>query len=187
MQRRSLAEILTGAVVLLVALGFLVYAVGNSGRSLAGTNGITLTARFDRIDGLQPGADVRIGGVKVGSVVGQHIDPTTFLVVLQMQVDGALRLPTDTSAEITSESLLGGKYLSLVPGGEDKTLGNGDTITITQSAVSLESLLGRFIFSVTQMNANREEEGQQQQEGGANAPATPAPAPRAAPQGGRAP
>jgi phospholipid/cholesterol/gamma-HCH transport system substrate-binding protein len=189
MQRRSLAEILTGAVVLLVAIGFLVYAVGNSGRSLAGTNGISLTARFDRIDGLQPGADVRIGGVKVGSVVGQNIDPTTFLVVLRMQVDGALRLPTDTSAEITSESLLGGKYLSLVPGGEDKVLADGGTITITQSAVSLEALLGRFIFSVTQMNANREEEGQQDNGGNASAqPAAPAPQGNARPpQGNRAP
>lgn len=183
MQRRSLAEILTGAVVLLVAIGFLVYAVGNSGRSLAGTNGINLTARFDRIDGLQPGADVRIGGVKVGSVIEQRIDPTTFLVVLKMQVDAALRLPTDTSAEITSESLLGGKYLSLVPGGADQVLANGGTITITQSAVSLESLLGRFIFSVTQMNTNRDEEGQDN----SATPAQPATPPHATTPGTRAP
>jgi phospholipid/cholesterol/gamma-HCH transport system substrate-binding protein len=167
MQRRSLAEILTGAVVLLVTIGFLVYAVNSSGRSLGGgANAISLTARFDRIDGLQPGADVRIGGVKVGSVVEQRIDPRTFLVVLRLQVDGNLRLPADSSAEITSEGLMGGKYVALVPGGEEKVLANGDTITITQSSVSLESLLGRFIFSVTQMNASREGENQQ---GGGNA------------------
>lgn len=181
MQRRSLAEILTGAVVLLVAIGFLVYAVGNSGRSLAGGNGITLTARFDRIDGLQPGADVRIGGVKVGSVIDQQIDPATFLVVMKIRVEGSLRLPSDTSAEITSESLMGGKYVALVPGGEEKTLADGDTITLTQSSVSLESLLGRFIFSVTQMNANREGEGQQH-DNSASQPGTPP-----AQQGNRAP
>lgn len=172
MQRRSLAEILTGAVVLLVALGFLIYAVGSSGRTLSGTGGIDLTARFDRIDGLQPGADVRIGGVKVGSVVDQRIDPTTFLAVLRLQVDGTLKLPTDTSAEITSESLLGGKYVALVPGGEEKVLANGDQITITQSAVSLESLLGRFIFSVTELASSRNDENQDK-DGGDAAPASP--------------
>ncbi|MBO1076417.1 outer membrane lipid asymmetry maintenance protein MlaD [Roseomonas marmotae] len=171
MQRRSLAEILAGAVVLLVALGFLVYAVSNSGRSLASGNGIELTARFDRIDGLQPGADVRIGGVKVGSVTSQEIDPATFLAVLKLRVNDNLKLPTDTSAEITSEGLLGGKYVALVPGGEEKVLASGDQITLTQSSVSLESLLGRFIFSVTQMSSDKP-----QNESEEAAPAAPAPA-----------
>jgi len=155
MQKRSLAELLTGAVVLLVAGLFLVYAVTGSGRSLAGGPGMSLTARFDRIDGLGAGADVRLAGVKIGQVVGQRIDPETFLAVLTLRVDAGLRLPTDTSAEIQSESLLGGKYVALVPGGSDRLLRDGGEITITQSAVSLESLLGRFIFSVTEMNQNR--------------------------------
>ena len=78
-----------------------------------------------------------------------------------MRVEAGLRLPEDTSAEITSEGLLGGKYISLVPGGSEKMLGNGGRITETQGSVSLESLLGKFIFSVTQMNTQ-----QQQREGG---------------------
>jgi phospholipid/cholesterol/gamma-HCH transport system substrate-binding protein len=172
MQRRSLAEILTGAVVLLVAIGFLIYAVGNSGRSLAGGPGqLTLTAKFDRIDGLQPGADVRIGGVKIGSVVDQRIDPTTFLAVLKLSVDNTLKLPSDSSAEITSESLLGGKYVALVPGGSDTTLKDGGDISITQSAVSLESLLGRFIFSVTELAASKDDSGTA--EGAAGTASTP--------------
>lgn len=165
MQKRSLAEILTGAVVLAVAIVFLAYAVTGSGRALT-TAGLSLTARFDRIDGLAPGADIRIAGVKVGQVVGQRIDPATFLAVLSLRVDSSLRLPTDTSAEIQSEGLLGGKYVALVPGGSDRFLRNGGEITITQSAVSLESLLGRFIFSVTEMNQGR----------GGDQPAQPAPA-----------
>lgn len=155
MQKRSLPELLTGAIVLLIAGAFLVYAVTGSGRSLTSGPGITLTARFDRIDGLAAGADVRLAGVKVGQVVGQRIDPETFLAVLTLRVDEGLRLPTDTSAEIQSESLLGGKYVALVPGGADRFLRNGSQITITQSAISLESLLGRFIFSVTEMNQQR--------------------------------
>jgi phospholipid/cholesterol/gamma-HCH transport system substrate-binding protein len=155
MQKRSLAELLTGAIVLVVAAIFLVYAVTGSGRSLAGGPAISLTARFDRIDGLGPGADVRLAGVKVGQVTSQRIDPESFLAVLTLRVDASLRLPSDTSAEIQSEGLLGGKYVALVPGGSDRILRDGQEITITQSAVSLESLLGRFIFSVTEMNQGR--------------------------------
>lgn len=167
MKKRNLAELLTGAVVLLVAGGFLLYAVAGSGRSLTGGPGINLIARFDRIDGLGAGADVRLAGVKVGQVVAQRIDPETFLAVLTLRVDAGLRLPSDTSAEIQSESLLGGKYVALVPGGSERILAAGGEITITQSAVSLESLLGRFIFSVTEINQNRG--------GDQGAPGAPAP------------
>lgn len=167
MQKRSLAELLTGAAILAIATLFVLHAVTGSGRSLTGGAGMTLTARFDRIDGLGAGADVRLAGVKIGQVVAQRIDPESFLAVLTLRVDAGMRLPSDTSAEIQSESLLGGKYISLVPGGSDRLLQDGGEITITQSAVSLESLLGRFIFSVTEMNQNRPQE----------TPAQPAPAP----------
>ena len=150
MQGRSIVEVLAGAVVLLVTAGFLVFALTNSGRSSVSGPGLTLSAKFDRIDGLAPGADVRIAGVKVGSVVSQRIDQQSFLAVLTFRIDGGLRLPSDTSAEIASEGLLGGRFVSLVPGGADRILRDGGEITITQSAISLESLLGRFIFSMTE-------------------------------------
>jgi phospholipid/cholesterol/gamma-HCH transport system substrate-binding protein len=161
MSRRNVAEILAGALVLAVAAVFLFYAVTHSGRTL--TQGYALTARFDRIDGLAQGADVRVSGVKVGSVVEQRIDPETYLAVVTMRIDPAIRLPADTSAEITSESLLGGRYVALVPGGSERMLADGGTIEATQSAVSLEALLGRFIFSVTDLVSavGREAQGQQ--------------------------
>ncbi|WP_421991417.1 outer membrane lipid asymmetry maintenance protein MlaD [Roseococcus sp.] len=152
MKGRSIAEVATGAIVLAAAGIFLVYAVLQSGRSPQ-TSGIALTAQFDRIDGLNSGADVRIGGVKIGSVTDLRIDPRTFQAEVAMRVRSDLRLPNDSSAEITSEGLLGGKYVSIVPGGADRLLADGGRITETQGSVSLESLLGRFIFSVTQVNA----------------------------------
>jgi phospholipid/cholesterol/gamma-HCH transport system substrate-binding protein len=152
MKGRSLAEVGAGAVVLLVAAIFLAYAVLHSGRGAVSADGMALTARFDRIDGMSNGADVRIAGVKVGIVTDSRIDPETFGAIVTMRVDRNLRLPTDTSAEVTSEGLLGGKYISLVPGGSERLLADGGRITETQGSVSLESLLGRFIFSVTQMN-----------------------------------
>ncbi len=175
MKGRSLAEVATGGVVLLVAVVFLAYAVLHSGRGTASADGMTLTARFDKIDGISNGADVRIAGVKVGSVTDSRIDPQSFGAMLTMRVDRSLRLPDDTSAEITSEGLLGGKYVSLVPGGSEKLLADGSRITETQGSVSLESLLGRFIFSVTQMNSQNQE-GAQAQPQGARTGAAPAPA-----------
>jgi phospholipid/cholesterol/gamma-HCH transport system substrate-binding protein len=168
MNRRNVAEILAGALVLAVAAVFLFYAITHSGRSL--TQGYTLTAKFDRIDGLPQGADVRLSGVKIGSVVDQRIDRETYLAVVTMQIDPGIQLPVDTSAEITSEGLLGGRYVALVPGGSDRMLPAGGVIEATQSAISLEALLGRFIFSVTDLvsTVGREAQGQQP------APATPA-------------
>jgi phospholipid/cholesterol/gamma-HCH transport system substrate-binding protein len=170
MQGRSLAEVATGAVILAVALLFLGYAVLNSGRGpvMGSGEGVRLSARFDRIDGLSSGADVRIAGVRVGSVTDTRIDPQTFGAELTMRLDRDLRLPDDTSAEVTSEGLLGGRYVSLVPGGSDKVLADGGRITQTQGSVSLESLLGRFIFSVTQINTNgQNQQGQGAPDGGA--------------------
>lgn len=175
-QGRNWAEILTGAVILVVAGAFLVFAIGQSGRSLGG-GGINLTARFDRIDGLSPGADVRIGGVKVGSVVEQHIDPRTYLAVLRLNLQSGISVPEDSSAEITSESLLGGKYVALVPGGSDAMLKDGGEVTITQSAVSLESLLGRFIFSVTELSSQSAQKPEGQAAPGEAPPGGAAPAP----------
>lgn len=151
MKGRSLAEVLTGAVILCLAAGFLVYAVVQGGRTPQSA-GIALTAEFDRVDGLNPGADVKIGGVKIGSVSDLRIDPRTFQAVVTLRVRSDLALPADSSAEVSSEGLLGGKYVSIVPGGADRLLRDGGRITETQGSVSLESLLGRFIFSVTQMN-----------------------------------
>jgi phospholipid/cholesterol/gamma-HCH transport system substrate-binding protein len=147
MRHRSIVEVLTGAVVLLVAAGFLAYAVANSGRTSA--SGYPLYARFEHIDGLGVGADVRLAGVKVGSVTDARIDPQSFQAIVRLSLRDDIKLPKDSAAIITSESLLGGKYLSLQPGGDEAILQAGQTITITQSSVSLEELLGKFIFSMT--------------------------------------
>jgi len=147
--RRNIGEILVGAAVLLVAAAFLGYAVAHSGRS--STSGYELHASFDHIDGLNVGSDVKLAGVKVGSVLDARIDPKTYLATVTLSVRDGIELPKDTSAEVTSEGLLGGKFLGLTPGGDTTMLKPGQAITITQGSVSLEQLLGKFIFSVTNM------------------------------------
>jgi phospholipid/cholesterol/gamma-HCH transport system substrate-binding protein len=151
MANRGIGEILTGAAVLLVAAGFLGFAVAHSGRTTA--SGYKLHASFDHIDGLNQGADVRIAGVKVGNVLDMHVDPKSFLAEVTLSVNDKIHLPKDTSAEITSESLLGGKFLNLSPGGDAQDIPAGGTISITQSSISLEQLLGKFIFSATSLGS----------------------------------
>jgi phospholipid/cholesterol/gamma-HCH transport system substrate-binding protein len=150
MARHGIAEVVTGALVLLLAAGFLAFAVAHSGNTGV-SKGYKLYAGFDHIDGLTQGADVRIAGVKVGSVTRTRVDPKTFLAVVTLSVSDDIHLPKDTSAEITSESLLGGKFLNLSPGGATEDLKPDGTITITQSSISLEQLLGKFIFSATSL------------------------------------
>jgi phospholipid/cholesterol/gamma-HCH transport system substrate-binding protein len=149
MARRNAAEVAAGLLVLVVAIGFLAYALATSGA--ASVPGYRLSAQFDRIDGLSIGSDVRMAGVKVGSVVSTGIDPKSYLAVVGFTVQNDIKLPTDSSAAVASDSLLGGKYLALVPGGNDQMLAAGGRVTVTQSSVSLEDLLGKFIFSVTDL------------------------------------
>jgi phospholipid/cholesterol/gamma-HCH transport system substrate-binding protein len=154
MGRHGVAETLTGALVLVVALAFLAYAVAHSGRTAG--SGYTLEARFDHIDGLSVGADVRIAGVKIGTVTEARVDPKSFVAIVSLTVRDDIQLPKDSAASIVSESLLGGKYISLSPGGDDTDLKPGQTIAITQSSVSLEELLGKFILSVTSLNGSKD-------------------------------
>jgi phospholipid/cholesterol/gamma-HCH transport system substrate-binding protein len=158
MARHGAAETLTGAAVLAVALGFLGYAVAHSGRSSG--SGYPLEARFDHIDGLNVGGDVRIAGVKVGTVTEERIDPKSFYAIVTMTVRDDIKLPKDSGASITSESLLGGKYISLSPGGDETIFKPGQMMTITQSSVSLEELLGKFIFSVTSLNPSKDKDNE---------------------------
>ncbi len=146
MAKRSVAEVATGVVVLAVTAGFLAYALANTGRSAA--TGLALTAKFDNVGTLAAGADVRLSGVNVGRVVNTEIDPKSFQAVVHLTVQPELKLPTDSSAVISTGGLLGSPFITLSPGGADDVLKENSTITITQSATNLEDLLGKFIFNV---------------------------------------
>lgn len=145
--KRNVVESLLGALVLLVAVGFFVWAYARA--DVGDPGGYTLTAKFDRVDGLETGGAVRISGIRVGQVLGQRLDPVSFRAEVSFSVDASIELPADSTAAIVSSGLLGGKYLSLVPGGDDLVLKDGEEITFTQSSVNFEDLLGQLIFSQT--------------------------------------
>jgi phospholipid/cholesterol/gamma-HCH transport system substrate-binding protein len=145
---RRFAETAVGAVVVAIAVWFLVFAY-NSGdfRPVAG---YALSAKFNSVGGLAPGNDVRIGGVKIGSVLDQRIDPADFRAVIVFSVRSDLKLPEDTVAAITSDGLLGGKYLRLEPGSAKAMLAANGALKNTRDALSLEDMLGRAIFLLSE-------------------------------------
>ncbi|WP_032113807.1 outer membrane lipid asymmetry maintenance protein MlaD [Candidatus Paracaedibacter symbiosus] len=143
--KSNVVEAIMGAIVLAVAGIFLSIAYRAS--STVSEKGVMLHAKFDRIDGLVVGNDVKISGVKVGKIFNIKIEPSTFLAVVSFTVSSNLRIPTDSSAEIVSESFMGGKYIALVPGGAEESLQNGDAVIHTQSALSFEALIGKYLFS----------------------------------------
>jgi phospholipid/cholesterol/gamma-HCH transport system substrate-binding protein len=168
--RGNVIETVMGAVVIVVAGLFLVFAYNTSQRRAV--SGYEVVADFSRIDGIRQGSDVRISGIKIGSVTAEELDPKTFLALVRMSIDPSVRLPDDTVAEIISAGLLGDKYMSLVPGGSDTVIPPGGKIKFTQSSVSLENLVGQMIFSAP--GAKKPGEG--------DTPQPPAPS-----QGGAAP
>ncbi len=147
---KNMIETLLGAVVLTVAAFFVVFAYNSSG--LKTTNGYVLKADFSRVDGVGLGTDVKISGVKVGSITGLNLNPTSYRATLTLAIDNAYKLPSDSQATIASEGLLGGSYVSLVPGADEIMLAEGDTIEFTTPATSLTDLLGKFVFSMGQDN-----------------------------------
>ncbi len=153
--KANLLEIAMGALVLFVFAFFIIFAYSSS--QWQTTTGYEVVAKFDRIDGLMRGSDVRLSGVKVGTVKEIKLDPSTYLAVVSVSLTPDVHLPKDSIAEIVSDGLLGGKILALVPGGDDENIPSGGEIMYTQAAVSLESLIGKFMF-----NSQEKKEGSDQ-------------------------
>ncbi|MBM3540372.1 MAG: MCE family protein, partial [Alphaproteobacteria bacterium] len=102
---RNLVETLMGAVVLVVAAYFLVFAYTTT--NVRSVRGYEVIAKFERVDGVATGSDVKVSGIKVGTLVDQRLDPESYLAVLRLSIDNSVKLPEDTVAQISSEGLLG--------------------------------------------------------------------------------
>ncbi len=144
---RNLIETVMGAVVLAVAGLFIYFAYTNA--EVGAVRGYEVSAAFFKIGGLNTGSDVRISGVKVGSVVDRRLDPTTYDAIVVMSIANDVKLPEDTVAAIASEGPLGGKYVRLEPGSAKTYLASGDRLKETRSFRSLEDQVGEIIFLAT--------------------------------------
>ncbi len=144
---RNVLETVMGALVLAVAVIFLAFAYSSAGiRTIAGYE---VSAKFDRVNGLKTGSDVRISGVKVGTVTATKLDPKSFTAEVHMVIDGTYELPVDTVAEITSSGLLGDEFMNLVPGNDDKNIAHGGKIQSTVPPTDLMQLIKQMAFSFT--------------------------------------
>ncbi|TNE35892.1 MAG: outer membrane lipid asymmetry maintenance protein MlaD [Alphaproteobacteria bacterium] len=148
----NIVETLVGTLVLVVAGFFLTYAYQTADMNNT-AGGYKVIAQFDRVDGLVVGADVRMSGIKIGTVSDQALDQQTYYANVTMIIDKEVLLPEDTSAKITSEGLLGGSYISLEPGGSMDMLGEGGEITMTQGSIDLMGLIGKAIFATGQSDS----------------------------------
>ncbi|MFQ5622095.1 MAG: outer membrane lipid asymmetry maintenance protein MlaD [Paracoccaceae bacterium] len=137
------AETLVGAIVVAVAAGFLFYASQTAGLS-GSADRYPLVAEFRSIEGVSVGTDVHMAGVKIGTVSGIKLSRETFQARVTLSLEQGIEIPEDSEARISSEGLLGGSYVELVPGGSEIALAGGEEILNTQSAVSLLNLLLKF-------------------------------------------
>lgn len=143
--RHNLIEAIVGAIVLAVAGFFFLSAYSSSQKNMP--DGYTVYALFERIDGLTIGSDIKMSGVKIGIIHNVEINPKTYQAKVTMMLRRDIQIPEDSSAEVASESLLGGKYIALIPGGSEQFLKPNGEIIYTQSSISFEGLISKFLFS----------------------------------------
>jgi phospholipid/cholesterol/gamma-HCH transport system substrate-binding protein len=180
MQVSRTTEILVGLFVALglIALFFVAMQVSNLASLRAAQGSYTITARFANIGGLKVRAPVSVAGVKVGRVDRIGFDKKTFEAIVEMRIDPAYdTLPEDTSASILTAGLLGEQYVGLSPGGSEDTLKEGGEVELTQSAIVLEQVISRFLFS-------KAESGSEKSGGGASKAAADAEPAADQPKGG---
>ena len=142
--RYSLVEILLGAIVLLTAIGFLILGMQSINSQ---KDGYTISLIFGSTAGLKNGDDVKISGISVGKITKLELDLDDYNAKVNIIIDNNIKIPDDSSAKITSSSLLGGNFLDIIPGSSEQNLGPSDIIYDTTDPVSFTDMLGKVIFS----------------------------------------
>ena len=142
--RYSLVEILLGAIVLLTAIGFLILGMQSINSQKDGYN---ISLIFGSTAGLKNGDDVKISGISVGKITKLELSLDDYNAKVNIIIDNNIKIPDDSSAKITSSSLLGGNFLDIIPGSSEQNLGPNDIIYDTTDPVSFTDMLGKVIFS----------------------------------------
>ena len=141
---RNVAETIVGSIVLGIAIIFAVFLWRFSDVGF-GVGQYTVDAKFRSAEGIKVGTDVRLAGVKIGSVSYLSLDPQTFQAIAQLSIKPEYKVPGDSAAIISSEGLLGGSFVEILPGGSYELMMDGSEFSETQSAVSFISLLMKFV------------------------------------------
>lgn len=144
MSNNNTVETLIGAIVVAVAAAFLFYAYTTTGSG--SVSGYNVTARFSSADGVSPGTDVRLHGIKIGTVSGLSLDPKTYYAIAHLSISNGVHIPDDSAVKITSSGFLGSNYVAIQPGGSTKMVAAGGELTNTQGSVDVMGLIGRAVM-----------------------------------------
>jgi phospholipid/cholesterol/gamma-HCH transport system substrate-binding protein len=144
MQSSNTTETLIGGIVVAIAAAFLFFAYTSTGSG--NVSGYDVTAKFSSADGIATGTDVRLHGIKIGTVSAMVLDPKTYLAVVKLAIRKDVKLPDDSSVKITSSGFLGSSYIAVQPGGSDKMIADGGELTNTQGSVDVMGLIGRAVM-----------------------------------------
>jgi len=169
--KNSTVETLIGAAVILIAAAFFFFAYQTSGKGHA-SGAYRVSAEFDNAEGVSVGTDVRVAGVKIGSVVDFTLNTENFQANVQMELDPKVKLTDDATAKVTSEGLLGSKFIALEQGGSETMLADGGVISNTQGAVDIWSLISQAMFA---NKGDSSKGGSAPADGGATDQTAPAP------------
>lgn len=151
--RESLFETLVGFLVVAVAAIFLVFSLQQRSEAAPGHDSYELTAKFNRIDGISTGSDVRMAGVKVGTVTGISLDPKTYKAAVTFTMKKGIQVPDDSTAQVLSDGLLGGAYLGVMVGGSFDYIPEGGTVEFTRGSVDLITVLSEVAGSAASNNS----------------------------------
>ena len=144
--KSNVFETFIGAMVIILAAVFLFYSFSVTDNNTDGS--YKVTAVFNRIDGIQNGSDVRLSGIKIGTVANSLLNQITYEAELNLLIENSIKIPDDSSAKITSDGLLGNSYVSIEPGGSEIFIEENGQILFTQGSIDLIGLVGQTLFSV---------------------------------------
>ena len=138
-------EVIIGSCVLAVALGFVIFLFQTTNFSLPNSRHYELKADFRSADGIHVGTDVRLAGVKVGTVSDLSLNVETYRAEAELAIENKVDIPDDSALTVSSEGLLGGNFIEIIPGASYQYMQPGDEFLDTQGSVSLISLLLKFV------------------------------------------
>ncbi|ADE30283.1 outer membrane lipid asymmetry maintenance protein MlaD [Rickettsia prowazekii] len=144
--QQNIVETIIGFLVLIIGLLFLIFAY-KTGTSIITSRGYQVIANFQNAEGIAVGSDVMISGIKVGSVTQITLDPDRFYASVYLNINDDVKIPKDSKAQVVTSGLLGGKYIAIIPGNGDENLSANEEIRYTQSAINIESLINKIVYS----------------------------------------
>jgi len=146
--KQGAIETIVGFAVICIAALFLTFSYKISHASKGG-EGYIIRADFQNIEGLAQGSDVKLAGIKVGYIDSLTLEKDTFFAVVKLRIQKDVEIPLDSRADVSTSGLLGGKYVRITPGADDDFLKDGEKLKFTQSAMNIEDLISKLVYSMT--------------------------------------